>query len=83
MGADRALEAVLEVEQTFDILLPPSSSTGRKRKKKAKREMKNGEALEEHNAPCESERILEQVEHPRVFDEVSEAVLPAPQEALR
>ena len=53
--------------------LPPSSSKGRKRK--AKLEVKDEEDLEEHNAPCESERILEQVEFLRVVDEVSEALL--------
>ena len=33
----------------------------------------------EGDAPCESERTFEQVEIPRVFDEVSGAVLPEPQ----
>ena len=44
--------------------------------KKAKPEAKDEEALEERNAPCESQRVLGQVAFPKVFDEVSVAVLP-------
>ena len=44
--------------------------------KKAKLEVEDEEALTEHNAQYEPERILEQVEFPRVPDEVCEAVLP-------
>ena len=48
--------------------------------KHAKPEVKDDEALDEHNAPYGSGRFLEQVEFPWVSDEVCEAVLPEHQQ---